>query len=67
MVDQNTIDKMGGDWGLFGEAPGPKIVEMLNNGQISIVFCNNGLAIGVKRDDGAEGTYNIKHTDLADF
>ena len=67
MIPQDSIDKMGGDWGLYGEVVGKQLIALMQTNKMSVVFADKGLIIGVERGDGTQGTYNIKHTDLADF
>lgn len=67
MIPQAEIDKLGGDWGQYGEVVGQALLDIIQQGKLSVAFCDKGLIVGVQRADGTNGRYNLKHTDLADF
>lgn len=67
MIPQEEIDKLGGDWGQYGEIAGQALLDLIQQGKLSVAFCDKGLILGIQRQDGASGRYNLKHTDLADF
>lgn len=63
-IGQDVVDKAGGDWGGYGEVD---LATLISQGKVFIVLANNGLLIEMQNAAGQWGTYNIKHTDIANF
>jgi hypothetical protein len=61
LINQEQIDKAGGDWGEYGEVTGQALLDLITEGKLSVVFGNNSLLVGVTRPDGTNGVYNLPH------
>lgn len=67
MIPQEEIDQLGGDWAGYGEVVGPALMQLIQDGRLSILFAGEAVIVAIQRADGTNGRYNLKHTDLADF
>jgi hypothetical protein len=61
---QEYLDKMGGDWGGYGEA---SLKQLIEEDKIWIAFAEKGVVVNVQNTQGQWGKYNLKHTDVEDF
>lgn len=67
MIPQDNIDKLGGDWGQYGEVVGQQLIALMQANKLSMVFADKGIMIGVERPDGTTGVYNLRHEDVKSF
>lgn len=67
MIKPEDIAKVGGDWAGYGELSGQALLDLIQQGKISMVFADQAVQIAVQRADGTSGTYNLKHTDINAF